>query len=81
MASLEIGTPSHFFPLAASLPLALVGGSQGTRGGSSQSQITESKICRHTPIIYVLQPSTTTTPTHMCKLVDTFYNGQFVPQA
>jgi len=51
------------------------------QGGSSQSRITESKICGQTPIIYVLRPSTTTMPTHMCKLVDTFYNIQFVVQA
>jgi hypothetical protein len=44
VASLETGTPSHSFPLAVSLLLALV-------GGSSQSRIIESKICGQTPII------------------------------
>jgi hypothetical protein len=44
-------------------------------------RITKSKIYGQTPIIYVLQPNTTMTPTHMCKLVDTFYNIQFVAQA
>ncbi len=38
-------------PWRYQLPLALVGGSQGTEGGSNQSQITESKIYRQTPII------------------------------
>jgi len=33
VASLEIGTSSHSFPLVVSLPLVLVGGSQGTGGG------------------------------------------------
>jgi hypothetical protein len=51
------------------------------QGASNQSWIIESKIYGQTPIIYVLRPSTTTTPTHMCKLVDTFYNCQFVVQA
>jgi len=45
VASLETWTPSYFFPLAASPPLALSEGSQGTRGGSGQSRITKSKIC------------------------------------
>ncbi len=55
MASLETRTPSRSFPLMASPPLVLVGGSQGTGGagggGSSQSRITESKIYEQTPII------------------------------
>ncbi len=51
MASLEIGTPFRSFSLAVSLPLALAGGFQGTKGGSSQSQIIELKICKQTPII------------------------------
>ncbi len=75
MSSIEIGTPFRSFPLMASPPLTMVGGFQGTEGGSTQLQITESKICEQTPIIYVLQPNTTTAPTHMCKLVDTLYNG------
>jgi len=33
MASPETRIPIGYFPLAASLPLALVGGSQGTKGG------------------------------------------------
>jgi len=44
VASLEIGTSSHSFPLVISSPLILVGGSQGTREGSSHSQIIESNI-------------------------------------
>jgi hypothetical protein len=32
MASLETGTPTGFFPLAVSLPLALARGPQGTVG-------------------------------------------------
>jgi hypothetical protein len=54
VASPETGTPSRSFPLAASLPLALVGGSQGRGGGSSQSRITESKICGQTPVILLV---------------------------
>jgi len=85
VASPEIGTPSHSFPLTTSSPLALARGSQGIGGGggggSNQSWITESKICGKTPIIYVLWPNKTTMPTHMCKLVDTFYHDQFVVQA
>jgi len=34
VALAEIGTPSCSFPFAASLPLALAGGSQGTRKGA-----------------------------------------------
>jgi hypothetical protein len=52
MASPETGTPTGFFPLAASPPLVLAGGFQRIGGGgSSQSRITESKICEHTPFI------------------------------
>jgi len=52
VTSHEIRTPSCSFPLAASLPLVLAGGSQGTwRVGSNQSRITESKFCEQTPII------------------------------
>jgi len=51
------------------------------QGGSNQSRIIESKFCGQTTIIYVLRPNTTMVPTHMCKLVDTFYSGQFVAQA
>jgi hypothetical protein len=80
MASPETRTPFCFFPfvfLRCSLWLKALKG----RGGSSQSWITESKICGQTPSIYVLRPRPTTAPTHMCKLVDTFYNGQYVTQA
>jgi len=51
MASPETGTTSRYFPLPASPLFTLAGKSQETRGGSSQSQITESNICGQTPII------------------------------
>jgi hypothetical protein len=51
MASPEIGTPTGFFPLAASPSLVLAGGFQRMGGGSSQSRITKSKICEHTQFI------------------------------
>jgi hypothetical protein len=77
VTSLETWTPFRSFPLAVSPPLALARGFQGTGGGRGFNQ---SKICGQTPIIYVLWPNTTTMPTHICKLVITFYSSQFVAQ-
>jgi len=44
VASPEIGTPSRSFPFAALLPLALVGGSQGTWGAPTNHKLSNKKF-------------------------------------
>jgi hypothetical protein len=53
VASLEIGTPFHSFPLAASPPFVLVGDSQGTQGAPANHELSNQKFTdRHQSFMY-----------------------------
>jgi hypothetical protein len=53
MASLEIGTPSRPFSLAISLPFALVGGFQGTRGALANHELPNQKFANIHQLFYI----------------------------
>jgi hypothetical protein len=54
VASLETGTPSHSFPFTTSSPLALVGGSQGTRGVPANHKLSNQKFADRHQLFYII---------------------------